>query len=95
MNTERNAMNAQRINLDANEGFTAKPLTADLARRQLHVSLGVMGVFVAAGLAIFSTVGVAPSDGKLQVRAKITVQQPHLIRPMTADASRAANHTGS
>ncbi len=88
-------MNAQRINLDANEGFTAKPLTADLARRQLHVSLGVMGVFVAAGLAMFSTIGVGPSDGRMQVRAETTVQQPHFIRPMTADANRVANRTGT
>ncbi len=94
MNTERKAMNAQRINVDASDGFAAKPLTADLARHQLHVSLGVMGVVVGASLALFSTFGVAPSHAGLQVRAQIAVQQPHFVRPMTADANSAANHTG-
>ncbi len=87
-------MNAQRINLDANEGFAAKPLTADLARHQLQVSLGVMGVVVAAGVAMFSTFGMAPASATTQLRAEVTVQQPNFVRPMTARAVDASKQTG-
>lgn len=86
METESTAMNAHRIRLDAEESFAAKPVTPDLARRQLHVSLGVMGVLVGAGVAIFSTIGVPPERAPLELRAQATVQQPHFVRPMTARA---------
>ncbi|MDP2356106.1 MAG: hypothetical protein Q8M31_08585 [Beijerinckiaceae bacterium] len=86
-------MNAQRNNLDANEGFAAKPLTADLARHQLHVSLGVMGVILAAGVAMFSTFGMASGSATTELRAEITVQQPHFVHPMTAQTTRN-DHTG-
>ena len=79
-------MDALRIQLDAEEGFAPKPVSPDLARRQLHVSLGVMGVLVGAGLAIFSTIGVPPERAPLEMRAQATVQQPHFVRPMTAHA---------
>lgn len=76
-------MNAQRINLDAHNGFAATRLTADLARHQLHVSLGVMGVLVGAGLALFSSFGMEPA-ANAQMRADVTVQQPHFVLPITA-----------
>lgn len=82
-------MNAQRINPDADEGFMAKPLTADLARQQLHMSIGVMGVVVGAALALLSTFGMAPAPAALQLRSEATVQQPHFLRPLTAQAPQA------
>lgn len=88
-------MIGQRINLDATEGFAAKPLSADLARHQLHVSFGVMGVIVGAGLAMFAAFDVAPPREGVQARAEMIVQQPHFVLPMTADAIRAPNQTGS
>ena len=87
-------MDATLINLDADEGFAAKPVTADLARRQLHVSLGVMGVIVAAGVAIFSTFGLAPAQIAPEYRAEMTVQQPHFVRPMTASSVDEDARTG-
>lgn len=86
-------MDANRINLDADEGFASKPVTADLARRQLHVSLGVMGVIVGAALTIFSTIGFAPADAP-EYRAELTVQQPHFVRPMTASTPVADVRAG-
>lgn len=87
MNTHPKVMNAtQNHSLDAEEGFAAKAVTADLARRQLHVSLGVMGVIVAAAVAVVSTVGVAPQAGA-ELRADLTVQQPQFVRSMTASSS--------
>ena len=87
-------MDAQRINLDANEGFAAKPLTADLARHQLHISFGVMGVVVAAGLAMFSTFGMAPARAITELHAEVTVQQPNFVGPMTAQAIPSPDQTG-
>lgn len=86
-------MDAHRMNLDAVEGFAAKPVTVDLARRQLQVSLGVMGVLVGAALTIFSTVGFAPAPESANLRAELTVQQPHFVRPMTA-SSAVIQHGG-
>lgn len=91
MRTERTPTDSLRIHLDAEEGFSAKPVTPDLARRQLHVSLGVMGVLVGAGLAIFSTIGVPPERTPAELRAQATVQQPHFVRPMTAHAPDTAS----
>ena len=83
-------MDAQRINLDANIGFASKPLTAELARHQLHISLGVMGILLGAAVALFSTFGIEPARSAPQLRAEATVQQPHFVRPMTAQAGHAA-----
>jgi hypothetical protein len=72
-----------KTNFDADEGFAAKPVTADLARRQLHVSLGVMGLIVAAAVTVISTVGFERRESVV-LRADVTVQQPQFVRPMTA-----------
>lgn len=68
---------------DPDDGFATRAVTADLARRQLHVSLGVMGLMMAAALAVAGATGLnAPSPEP--VMAKLTVQQPQFVRPMTA-----------
>ncbi len=88
-------MNAIRNeDFDAGKGFAVKVVTADLARRQLNVSLGVMGLMVAAALTIVSTVGFAPKRPEIGMRAELTVQQPQFVRPMTAQASSASDRTG-
>ena len=66
------------------EGFATQAVTADLARRQLAVSLGVMGFMVAAALAVAGASGfhaAAPEP----VMAKLMVQQPQFVRPVTAE----------
>ncbi|MFN3891425.1 MAG: hypothetical protein ACK4MV_13585 [Beijerinckiaceae bacterium] len=77
-------MDAKRIDLDAAEGFAAKPVTAELARRQLRMSLCVMGGIVAAALAVFATAEIAPVGATADYRASMTVQQPRFVQPMTA-----------
>ena len=90
MRTERTLMDAP-AKLAAEEGFAAKAVTPDLARRQLNVSLGVMGVLVGAGLAIFSTLSLPPERTPVELRAQATIQQPHFVRPMTGHASDTAS----
>ena len=70
-------------NLDVEEGFTATAVTVNLARRQLHVSLGVAGLMVAAAIVVVSSIGLAPQGGT-PIRAELTVQEPQFVRPMTA-----------
>lgn len=95
MNTHPKTTDAPRIEarngwLDAGDGFAAQAVTAGLARRQLHMSLGVMGVIVAAALAVVATVGVSPRTAP-QLKAELTVQQPEFVRSMTASSTHATD----
>ena len=68
----------------ANEaGFTVTAVTVNLARRQLHISLGVAALMIAAAMLVVSTIGFAPREGTT-FRAQLTVQDPQFVRPMTA-----------
>ncbi len=78
----------------ADKGFAVKVVTADLARRQLNVSLGVMGFMIAAALTIVSTVGLVPERAETGMRAELTVQQPQFVRPMTAQVNGDSDRTG-
>lgn len=77
------------------EGFATHAVTADLARRQLHVSLGVMGLMLAAALAVAGSAGL-PAPAPEPVMTRLVVQQPQFVRPMTALApEQVPSHPGS
>lgn len=86
MNRETSIMDATpRQDLtDLDDGFGTRAVTADLARRQLHVSLGVMGLMMAAALAVAGATGFQTPSHE-PVMAKLMVQQPQFVRPMTAE----------
>lgn len=87
MNTARKSSGAIPADIvaDVGEGFATRPLTAQIARRQLHVSIGVMGIIFAAATALAAVAGVNPAPPE-PVVATLTVQQPQFVRPMTAAA---------
>jgi hypothetical protein len=81
---------SSRPNLKAlDEGFAVREVTGNLARRQLNVSLGVMGLMLAAALAVIGGVGFSASSRE-PTMAKLMVQQPQFVRPMTAQAAPEA-----
>lgn len=95
MNTQRKTTEASLARtLGDDEGFATHAVTADLARRQLHVSLAVMGIMVAATLAIAAAVGLSGRPDAGPAIASVTVQQPEFVRPMTAQATRLAIQPG-
>lgn len=65
------------------EGFV-EAVTPDVARRQLRMSLGLMGVFAAAVAALAATASLPTHSAKAPVVATLTVHQPEFVRPMTA-----------
>lgn len=95
MNTQRKTIEAALVpSLTDDEGFATHAVTADLARRQLHVSLAVMGLMLAAALAVVAAVGFPAATAGEPVVAKLTVQQPQFVRPMTAEAPHAPLQPG-
>ncbi|MBX9759860.1 MAG: hypothetical protein K2Y29_13875 [Beijerinckiaceae bacterium] len=69
---------------DLDEGFATQTVTADLARRQLNVSLGVMGLMLAAALTVAGSTGFSRPSPE-PVMPKLMVQQPHFVRALTAE----------
>jgi len=74
------------------EGFIAEAVSPNLARRQLNVSLGVLGLIAAAGVTIAATFGAPAPPSPDRAVARATVQQPQFVRPMTAE--RVVSPTG-
>lgn len=65
------------------EGFV-DVVTPELARRQLNMSLGLLGAIGVAIVAVAATTGLPVGPSQDVSVATLTVQQPQFVRPMTA-----------
>ncbi len=60
-------------------GFAVSTVTPDLARRQLQISLGMIGIVTAVTLALSSITGASPLAAASGVQAENLVQQPTFV----------------
>ena len=78
------------------DGAAVEGMSPELARRQLQVSLGDLGLIAAVGVTMAVLVGTGalrPADRSAGATvSRATVQQPQFVRPVTAD--RAVSPTG-
>lgn len=81
---------------DAGEGFSAQPLTPNLARRQLRVSLAVICLMIVAAAVMMLSTGAPAPRHVSPFMAGMTVQQPQFVRPMTASTgeTETRSHNG-
>ncbi len=71
------------------EGFV-EVVSPELARRQLNMSIGLLGAITVAIAAVAATTGLPIGPSNEASIATLTVQQPQFVRPMTASSAGPA-----